>query len=214
MSEEIDNLNFTGPFVIDFKGMPSNLERLNLNNNLVNSIKFKQMDKLKSLRVRNIKLKSYGDLKFNMMPNLEELDLSENKIDFNTTNIISSIVNLYILNVGLNSIYQINLTRWLNVLDLSFNYIKHIYSFHFAKPVFLIKLYLNDNQIQFVEKNCFDFLVYLEVINLENNLLKMLNFKDLLIYMNIELISRVKQILPWHFIRVFKELKKSFHELS
>jgi hypothetical protein len=124
-----------------------------------------------------------------MINTIAFLDSRRNRINFsvNFTRIFSSLTNLTHLNlssVGLTTFDALNLTNiyFINYLDLSFNKIESLYKNHTSFIELIVSVYLNNNEISFIERDCFIDLKSLTILNLENNYLLDLSFNEFPIF--------------------------------
>ena len=181
----INHQSFDSNFTFDMKDVAKNVEELDLSNNFLTNIKFSSLKKLKKLRINNIHVDPFSSvLKFDF-PSLENLHLSDNKIDFTdqTRQKFTKFENILVFNVeriNLRSLDSINWTNFKSMEDLylSYNKLESIFKKEIGHLKRLKRIYINDNKISFIEKNTFSYMSYLTLINAENNNLINFNFED------------------------------------
>jgi Leucine-rich repeat (LRR) protein len=183
---DLQNQNFSSQFVFDMKDVSSNIQTLILSNNCLTNMKFRVLSELLTFKLSNIKIDSIFRVGFATMAKVNELDLSQNLIEFNSTfnELFSKLAGLRKLNfsrVGLKSLDSVSLRKTsatLNNLDLSFNLLESILCNQTDFLVYLRYIYLNNNRIMFIEHNAFSPLAALQVLNLEGNFLLSFSFDE------------------------------------
>ncbi|XP_063626383.1 protein artichoke-like [Cydia splendana] len=128
---------------------------------------------LKKLNLSHNSLDNIPDGTFDLFPNIESLDLSDNL--FGTLDIMffEGIKKLLYLNLANNRIASIDSSfqkfRYLVTLDLSYNIIENLNAKDFAKLVNLQEIKLDSNGLHTIEKNFFKNMPSLTTISIQDN---------------------------------------------
>jgi uncharacterized protein YktA (UPF0223 family) len=129
---------------------------------------------LQELNLSNNKINVVTNNMFNSLVNLEVLNLSNNRIKIIVNSMFSSLVNLEILNLSNNQILIIAKNSWdglgkLKLLNLSYNKMEIILTDTFISLINLKSLYLSNNELLIIAKGSFNGLNNLKCLNLSNN---------------------------------------------
>jgi len=156
---QTSELNFS-TFLQILSELP-NLKRLTLRSfdlsTFSNTTKAFVLRKLTHLSLQSCSISQIDDIELfaNLFPNLERLDLSENRLDSLPLILINSLKKLKILNLSKNKIRHLNLHSSVLNLQLSNS---------------LIELDLSYNGIETIDENIFEIISsQLEILNLRNN---------------------------------------------
>lgn len=146
------------------------LERNNLSEIPENALK--SCDKIEKINLSKNRINLINPEAFHGLENLMELNLEENKINRDQVG-FAEIPRLKILNLKSNNLVnpRNNLIHNLNLRELSiaFNEMADIPDDFFKNSKKLTKLFLNDNQLDFLLKIPFYSLENLEILDLKNN---------------------------------------------
>lgn len=182
--EQINLSNTSASFVYAIAPyLPSSLKELNLSlvMNLDCQYLFKSLipnttqKNLKGVYLRGVNLnQSLSFLK--SLPQLVSLDLTSNK-QLNLSELGSivgafkSLVTLYVENIGLENMEQLNLSSSSNLkyLYCGWNRIESLKAINFKSNNLLNTLYLNNNRLKFVENGTFSQLIVLKYLDVSNN---------------------------------------------
>lgn len=167
---------------IELDRLGANVTHLELSyNKLTAAVKSGNFPQLKCLNVRATDF-DFGQLINDAWENLVELDLSYDQIDFDLQllNRFTRLEKLYLAGVNIESIGNVSLNlSYLIELDLSHNRIEVVEGDFFRYLKSLIVLDLSYNEIRSVENFAFDSLIWLQILNLENNFLINFYFPEL-----------------------------------
>ena len=177
---------FSFNFIEDFS---TSLKELDLSFNRIqfmdlvdnNSILF---DDLEMLNMDNCFINDVNKINFNLMTKLYNLTLSNNNLDLSFgQSYFSSLIYMKYLtlkNVNISLINSIDSSIFANLIeiDLSYNKIKKIDSFHFKNCIFLFRLNFSHNQIELIEKGAFDDLSNVYFIDLSYNQIKFIRIDE------------------------------------
>ena len=153
----------TEQFVFDMRNLSQNIVDLYLSNNYLNNMIFRKLRKLETIELSNITIDSIFQIDFETLANVKKLDLSRNRIEFNSSfiTLFSKLSKLNILNfssVGLQSLDSLDLQRTatiLSILDVSFNLLERVLCNQTQFLTGLRAFYLKYNRIVFIERNAF-----------------------------------------------------------
>ncbi|KAF5285549.1 hypothetical protein FQA39_LY16614 [Lamprigera yunnana] len=138
----IKELIIKNSLMCNTNGFPERLESLSLANNSLSDLQKNIFENLKQLRALNLSHNNFNNF---LCANVQELDLSYNKLTkINVSCKVLQINRLYLSHNLLESIPH-HFLPLLSYLDLSFNKITHTNSFKYLP--YLTKLYLNNNDI-------------------------------------------------------------------
>jgi Leucine-rich repeat (LRR) protein len=206
----------------DLTWFPSSTVNLDLSFGNFRSIKFKSMNQLKNLWLRNLNIEHLKDTKLSLFfSKVEALDLSQNRLGAINSSFFSGLPFLVKLNMshtGIRNLDAVSVkTLW--ILDASFNLIEYVYKNQLRSQ--LSQLYLQNNRIKFVESDFFRGRFQLKEIDLRNNLLDYISLDDLFSQtsLNIALISNnsIRTVEPLIHRPVFVSLRMldlSFNQIS
>lgn len=169
----------------------NNLRSLYLQGNKLNTLGDHFFAKFKHLNYLNLCCSNMGSLRmtFKYLPSLKELNLSYNnlkKVD------ISKVKSLETIDLSHNDFEEIYFENFKGLpivkVDLSFNKLKKLYvedsavASNASRP--LVKLYLNNNDISYVDETFFNVFSYIAILNLSYN--NIVEFKaDTFRYVNV-----------------------------
>jgi Leucine-rich repeat (LRR) protein len=162
----------------------SNLEQISLRFNMLTNLNEINSSSLKYLHVSNNRLQEIN-FKNTFLPNLEYMDLSQNRLILIKAESFFNIKNLKNLNLSYNkldlesefkNILHLKGQSLLETLDLSFNEIKYFESnLTFQYLDSLKYLNLSNNKLKFIDSFVFGFLIKLNELNLASNNISFLN---------------------------------------
>uniref|UniRef100_A0AAY4DI14 Ig-like domain-containing protein n=1 Tax=Denticeps clupeoides TaxID=299321 RepID=A0AAY4DI14_9TELE len=155
----------------------SNLHYLELKRNrirVVDSLTFKGLDSLKSLKMQRNGITKLMDGAFFGLNNMEELELEHNNLTEVNKVWLYGLRMLRVLRVSQNTIGLIRPDAWefcekLEELDLSFNHLTRLEGSAFAGLGLLVNLNLGDNLINHLGEGVFSNLASLRTLNICNN---------------------------------------------
>lgn len=138
-----------------------------------------------TLYADSMELKRINRTLFSLMPNLELVDLSRNKITrlpLAIGNIIPKLTTFLLAENRIKIPKRRALMRSFTIktLSLSHNKIRFLQSMTFAKMPSLRVLYLDSNHLKFITPKTFSYLTNLKYLHLGNNLLKRVPSKALM----------------------------------
>ncbi|XP_008191941.2 insulin-like growth factor-binding protein complex acid labile subunit [Tribolium castaneum] len=172
---------------------------------LFSGICFQRFNNLKQLWIQHADLQYLDNNIFEKYPNLVHLDLSDNQVSLNFSKQAEKITTL---NASYNKIDELKDEaladlRSLRVVDLSFNRLAQIGT-GLKNLKSVEEVYMNNNQLTQIEKNDFEPLQKLRILNLAHNFL--VSIKSPLFFLHLQELylnnNRLKSINAQEFVRL------------
>ena len=155
-----------------FLGLEDKLEYMDLGFNIIDKVTRINYPKLRFLNLEKNVIKNISNV-FNLLTNLQVLNLAENQIESLEPGVFRAMVNLLQVNLESNKIRELQPgvfeNAYLTKVNISSNLLTEIQSQSFSNLEILEVVDLSDNRISIIKNGAFDRIPHLKKLHLQKN---------------------------------------------